>query len=59
MRKDEIEKSINQANGIPQNADELLSKYGTYNIQPTCDTHNLFPAVAHGIPNADKIKKEN
>ena len=58
MRSEDIEKSIRQAKGIPQNCDELLTKYGTYNIQPTADTENLFPAIAHSLPDADKIKKE-
>ncbi len=29
---------------------DLVNKYGTYNIQDTADTSNLFPMIAHGLP---------
>lgn len=29
---------------------DLINKYGTYNIQPTADTENLFPMIAPGLP---------
>lgn len=29
---------------------DLVNKYGTYNIQDTADTSNLFPLIAHGLP---------
>ena len=29
---------------------EQVNCYGTYNIQPTCDTDNFFPAIAQGLP---------
>lgn len=29
---------------------DLVNKYGTYNIQPTSDTENLFPLIAPGLP---------
>jgi len=28
---------------------ELINQYGTYNIQPTADTENVFPAIAQGL----------
>lgn len=46
------------ANGYltdPENTTELLNKFGTYEIQPTADTENLFPTIAQGLP--DKKKK--
>lgn len=36
---------------------DLINKYGTYNIQPTADTKNLFPAIAQGLPKREKDKK--
>lgn len=27
---------------------ERVNKYGTYNIQPTCDMENDFPAIGQG-----------
>lgn len=29
---------------------DLINKYGTYQTQDTCDTSNLFPMIAHGLP---------
>ncbi|MBE6792380.1 MAG: hypothetical protein E7534_02615 [Ruminococcaceae bacterium] len=29
---------------------DLINRYGTYNIQPTADTENPFPAIAPGNP---------
>ena len=28
---------------------ELVNKYGTYEIQPTADTNNQYPAIAQGF----------
>lgn len=35
--------------GQPESCYELINKYGTYNIQPTADTANDFPAISHGL----------
>lgn len=32
----------------PETATEMVNSYGTYNIQPTADTDNDFPAIAQG-----------
>ena len=29
---------------------DLVNKYGTYNIQPTADTENVFPLISHALP---------
>lgn len=43
----------------PENVSELLNKYGTYEIQPTADTENSYPAIAQGLAqkhrNIDKV----
>ena len=31
-----------------KNAFDLVNEYGTYEIQPTCDTENQYPAIAQG-----------
>ena len=36
--------------GQPSDCADLVNKYGTYNIQPTADTENLFPMIAPGLP---------
>ena len=34
----------------PETPLEIINAYGTYEIQPTADTENDFPAIAQGIP---------
>jgi len=36
--------------GQPDDCAALVNQYGTYNIQPTADADNLFPAIAQGLP---------
>ncbi len=45
--------------GQPDTALEQVNKFGTYNIQPTADTENLFPAIAHGLPDQEKLRREH
>lgn len=49
--------SSNAIMGQPETAFEMINKYGTYNIQPTADTRNTFPAISHGL--SEKHAKEN
>ncbi len=41
----------------PETAEEMVNSYGTYNIQPTADTDNDFPAIAQG--ENERIKNRN
>ena len=34
----------------PESAHDIINRYGTYNIQPTADTDNVFPLIAPGLP---------
>ena len=43
--------------GQPETCDELLHKYGTYEIQPTAEADNEFPEIAQGL--AEKEKQKN
>ncbi|MBQ3496579.1 MAG: hypothetical protein IJA73_00495 [Oscillospiraceae bacterium] len=36
--------------GQPEDCCDLVSKYGTYNVQSTCESENLFPLIAHALP---------
>lgn len=38
----------NSANKTPETANEMVNVYGTYEIQPTADTKNQYPAIAQG-----------
>ena len=43
----------------PRNVSELINKYGTYEIQPTADTSNEYPAIAQGLAKKYKNIREN
>ena len=43
--------------GQPDDCFELVNRYGTYNIQPTADTDNTFPAISQGMPH--RLRKPN
>ena len=45
--------------GQPHDAGDVINKYGTYEIQPTSDNENRFPAIAQGLPEAVSEKYEN
>lgn len=36
--------------GQPDGKDDMINRFGTYNIQDTADTSNTFPAIAQGLP---------
>ena len=62
--KNEKEKNSNVPSQIPANnvasqpetVYELINKYGTYEIQPICDSDNDFPKIAQGLPKEEKRK---
>jgi len=36
--------------GQPESTFDLINKYGTYNIQPTNEQENPFPAIMQALP---------
>ena len=58
MKKDKKRKYTDTSSktvfGQPETAFELINKYGTYNIQPTCDSDNDFPKISQEISENDK-----
>ncbi len=34
--------------GMPETAFEMINRYGTYEIQATSDTENMYPTIAQG-----------
>lgn len=35
--------------GWPDSKDDVINKYGTYEVQATCDTENDYPQIAQGM----------
>lgn len=56
MDKDKKISSSAAPQGDPYDAEDVVNKYGTYNIQPTADTKNLFPQISAGLPRQNKKK---
>lgn len=49
-----IEIPANPFDPTPDRPLEIVNTYGTYEIQPTADTENDFPAIAQGTPEGFK-----
>ena len=49
--------SSSPTGGLPGTAIDMVNNYGTYEIQPTADTDNLFPHIAQGLPPTAKRAK--
>ena len=47
----------NTASGLPEDACDMVNRYGTYEIQPTADTDNNYPAIAQGY-NRKNVKTD-
>lgn len=41
---------VEYCQGQPTDCNDMVNKYGTYEIQPTADTENEFPKIAQGLP---------
>ena len=49
---------MKQVQGNPETAQQLATNYGTYNIQPTADTENEYPAIAQGLSKITENKRK-
>lgn len=52
-----LDESTANIQGNPKSAYEMLNKYGTYEIQPTADTDNAFPAISHGLSKVEQARQ--
>ena len=43
-------------NEIPDDSFDMVNKYGTYEIQPSNDTDNMFPAISQGLAKKHRRK---
>ncbi len=48
---------VHTTDGQPDTALDLINFYGTYEIQPTADTLNMYPTIAQGF-NKKQIKSD-
>ena len=46
----DITPDVHQFHAPPENIHDIINGWGTYNIQATSDTENLFPLIGPGLP---------
>lgn len=52
-----LDESTANIQGNPKSAYGMLNKYGTYEIQPTADTDNAFPAISQGLSEVEQTRQ--
>lgn len=52
-----LDESTANIQGNPKSAYGMLNKYGTYEIQPTADTENDFPAISQGLSEVEQARQ--
>ena len=53
-------KETGRGPGQPDSKDDVINKYGTYEVQATCGTENDYPQIAQGMAKQQKkdLKKK-
>jgi len=49
MEKKKSPSPADRVPGRPDGMDDVINKYGTYEIQPTCGMENDYPQIAQGM----------
>lgn len=52
-----LDESTANIQGNPKSVYGMLNKYGTYEIQPTADTDNTFPAISQGMSEVEQARQ--
>lgn len=52
-----LDESTANIQGNPKSVYGMLNKYGTYEIQPTADTDNAFPAISQGLSKIEQARQ--
>lgn len=52
-----LDESTANIQGNPKSVYGMLNKYGTYEIQPTADTDNTFPAISQGLSEVEQARQ--
>ena len=52
-----LDESTANIQGNPKSVYGMLNKYGTYEIQPTADTDNAFPAISQGLSEDEQTRQ--
>ena len=45
--------------GRPQGEDDLINKYGTFEVQATCGMENEYPSIAQGLAKEEREQYRN
>ena len=52
-----LDESTANIQGNPKSVYGMLNKYGTYEIQPTADTDNAFPAISQWLSKIEQARQ--
>lgn len=52
-----LDESTANIQGNPKSVYGMMNKYGTYEIQPTADTDNAFPAISQGLSEVEQARQ--
>ena len=58
MALPENEKGAERRPGFPDGEDDLVNRYGTYEVQAIADTDNRYPMIAQGLSQAERRRSE-
>ena len=45
MQHKRTDPPLNRVPGQPQGEDDMINKFGTYQVQATCDQENPYPSI--------------
>ena len=44
--------------GRPDGPDDVVNRFGTYEVQATADTDNRYPMIAQGLSRMERVRAE-
>lgn len=56
MAKKSQNPPLDRVPGQPKGRDDVINKYGTYEVQATCGMENEYPSIAQGLPKSERRK---
>lgn len=59
MKKHMKNPPLNRVPGEPVGKDDVINKYGTYEVQSSCGMENEYPSIAQGLAKEDRQPKGN
>ena len=58
MRKNHVSEPPERKPGWPEGDDDVINKYGTYEVQRTSGMENEYPQIAQGLSRQEAAKQQ-